>query len=276
MERIGTVRSIHRFPVKSMGGEEVDEARVTAEGIDGDRTWALRDVETDKLVSAKRPRLYRDLLDCTAVGCGDDVAVTLPNGATFAVTDPGLPPALSELLGREVAVEAAERSQQGEYSSDWPEVDGIPFAGEIDVPTNLLGQGTRFVDVSPLHFVTTAALRALGAELGGGEPSVARFRPSFVIDTPGAASFADNEWEGRRLQVGEVALTAGFATGRCVMTTVAQPGVEREPEVLQALARVNRRETPIGPMACLGSYAELADAGATGTIRIGDEVLLGD
>jgi uncharacterized protein len=41
--RIGTVRSLHRYPVKSMGGQALSEARVEPLGIAGDRLYALRD-----------------------------------------------------------------------------------------------------------------------------------------------------------------------------------------------------------------------------------------
>jgi uncharacterized protein len=70
MSTVGTVATINRFPVKSMQGEALDEALVDENGIAGDRTWALRDVETDKLVSAKRPRLWRAMLDCRVTGLG--------------------------------------------------------------------------------------------------------------------------------------------------------------------------------------------------------------
>jgi len=37
VERIGTVRMLRRHPVKGMGGEILDEARVTFVGLVGDR-----------------------------------------------------------------------------------------------------------------------------------------------------------------------------------------------------------------------------------------------
>lgn len=51
-EPIGTVTDLWRFPVKSMRGERLTEAFVTEQGIQGDRAYALLDVETGRVVSA--------------------------------------------------------------------------------------------------------------------------------------------------------------------------------------------------------------------------------
>ena len=269
MSDIGTVGSLHRFPVKSMQGDELDEVAIGADGIVGDRSWALRDAETGKLVSAKRPRLWRALLDCRASGVGDDVEVTLPSGERLAITDPDLVVALSALLGRDVTIERSTHAQQGVYESDWPEIEGLTLAGEIDLPTNLTGEGTSFVDLGVLHLLTTASLGALAAAAPDVTVDLRRFRPGIVIDTPTVAGFAENDWTGRSLRLGEVELAVGDPTPRCVMTTVAQDGLPREPGVLQALAEHNRLTNPMGTFACLGVYASVTTAG---TVRVGDPV----
>ena len=97
MTTIGTIASAHRFPVKSLQGDSPASVEVDADGIVGDRTWALRDIETGKLVSAKRPRLWRAALDCSATGTGDDVVVTVPSGRSYGIGDPALPAALGQL-----------------------------------------------------------------------------------------------------------------------------------------------------------------------------------
>ncbi len=42
MDRIGTVKELWRYPVKSMGGERLEEALVTPAGIAGDRSIYAR------------------------------------------------------------------------------------------------------------------------------------------------------------------------------------------------------------------------------------------
>ena len=269
MTVIGTVASLHRFPVKSMQGESPDVVEIGPDGVVGDRTWALRDAETGKLVSAKRPRLWRALLDCRATGTGDDVEVTLPSGQCFRITDPGLVISLNALLGRDVSVEESTHPQHGVYASDWPELHGITLSGEYEFPTNLTGEGTSFVDLGVLHLLTSASLDALAAAAPDATVDVRRFRPSIVLDTPTGSGFVENDWSGRTLRVGPVELTVGDPTPRCVMTTVAQGGLPRQPGVLQAIAEHNRLSNEIGTFACLGVYANVAQPG---TIRVGDEV----
>jgi hypothetical protein len=56
--RIGSVHEIWRFPVKSMGGEQVPSTTIGARGVHGDRLWAIRDLDKNVLTSAKRiPKL---------------------------------------------------------------------------------------------------------------------------------------------------------------------------------------------------------------------------
>src|SRR5690242_20415026 len=63
----GTVESLWRYPVKSMLGEPVAESRVTEQGLTGDRRLALVDRESGKVVSAKKPRFWREMLTLGAV-----------------------------------------------------------------------------------------------------------------------------------------------------------------------------------------------------------------
>lgn len=106
--RIGRVQSIHRFPVKSMCGEDLEHCRVGLDGLRGDREFALRDEKAGEIRGAKRwPRL----MQCTARYRGEpaDAGVThasiaLPDGRTTSTDDPDAPRLLSELLGTEVTL----------------------------------------------------------------------------------------------------------------------------------------------------------------------------
>ncbi len=272
MTVLGTVAQINSFPVKSMQGEALASARIDENGVVGDRTWALRDVETGKLVSAKRPRLWRAVLDCTATGTGDDVVVELPSGDRFGVTDPELPAALEKLLDRQVTLEAATGPGQGVYESDWPELEGVELSGEHDLPTNITGEGNTFVDVGVLHILTSASLATLGAETPATATDVRRFRPSILLNTPALSGFAEDDWNGRTLRMGEVEILVGEPTPRCVMTTLAQQGdLPAEKAVLTTLAAKHRLTTDLGTFACFGSYATVSRGG---TLNVGDEIEL--
>jgi uncharacterized protein YcbX len=195
----------------------------------------------------------------------------MPTGEAFGIDHPELPGALSALFGREVSVEASTHAQQGVYESDWPEIEGVTLSGEIDLPTNLTGEGTSFIDLGILHVLTSASLGAVADAAPGATVDVRRFRPSFVIDTPGLSGFAEDGWTGAALRIGDVELAVGDPTPRCVMTTVAQQELPREPEILRAIAEHHRLTNPLGTFACLGVYATVT---TPGTVRVGDEVTL--
>src|SRR5215208_5108984 len=56
--RVGTIHELWRYPVKSMLGTTVDEIFIGERGGLGDRAWALRDVNSGRIASAKKfPRL---------------------------------------------------------------------------------------------------------------------------------------------------------------------------------------------------------------------------
>jgi uncharacterized protein YcbX len=89
-EVVGSVTGLWRFPVKSMGGERLQEVEVTEHGVSGNRAYALIDNDTGKVVSAKSVRLFPELLEFSAAlveepgrdGSPPEVQITLPDGTT--------------------------------------------------------------------------------------------------------------------------------------------------------------------------------------------------
>jgi hypothetical protein len=259
-----------------MQGESLTSVALGPDGIPGDRSWALRDIETGKLVSAKRPRPWGVALECTATGADDDVVIELPSGERFGVGDGGLSVALEALFGRTVAMDRYERRQQGTYDSEWPEVDGVSLVGDLELPTNVTGQGAGFVDAGALHLLTTTSMETLAAAEPALVVDARRFRPSILLDTSGAEGFPENDdWAGASVRFGDgddaAEVRIDEAAPRCIMATLAQPGLPRQLEVLQVLARVNRRTMGGGSYGCLGSYASVA---RPGVVRAGDVVTI--
>jgi uncharacterized protein len=89
-EEVGSVAMLWRFPVKSMGGEQLHAVEVTERGFLGDRAYALIDKDTGKVVSAKSVRLFPNLLDYKATfvepprqgGDLPPVQILVPDGTT--------------------------------------------------------------------------------------------------------------------------------------------------------------------------------------------------
>jgi uncharacterized protein len=92
-----------------------------------------------------------------------------------------------------------------------------------------------------------------------------------IVDTP-ARGLVENEWVGRSLAIGDdVQLGVALPDPRCVMPSLAQEGLPRDPKILKTLAQHNRIDVAGSLFPCAGVYAV---AEATGTMRQDDRVTL--
>lgn len=261
------VASLRRYPVKSMLGETVNTMFVDERGAEGDRRLALVDAETGRVASAKQARLWRGLLQCTASGNTERVRITLPDGTDVAADDPGLDELLSRLLGRPVRL-VRKRPEGATLERPDPEkLLELGVDAEVDARVVEIGQATpggSFTDLAPLHAITTATLEHIGVE-------ALRYRPNLVIATPvGYPPYAENDWVGRELTVGEARLRVLKATSRCVLPTLEHGPLPRAPQAMRTPAVENRVDAGnLESLPCAGVYLQVL---AEGTICTGDRV----
>jgi MOSC domain-containing protein len=282
--RIGVVRELWRYPVKSMGGHRLERCEVGALGIPGDRGWAIRDERAGEIRGAKK---LPALLLCEAryreEPRGDRVPqadITLPDGARTATDAPDVHARLSALLGRPVTLCARRPPEDREHyrrgAPDHPDMmvelreifgrtDDEPLPDLSVLPPELFEYtsplGTYF-DAAPIHLLTTASLATLGSPE---QFDRRRFRPNVLVETDASvAGLPEAEWSGRTITVGGATFRGEFATMRCSMVTQPQPGVPKDPSVLRAIVRDAGQN--------LGVYASIASGGA---VAVGDPVLLG-
>ncbi len=273
-----SIAELWRYPVKSMGGERVESLELRTSAVVGDRRWAVRNIETGKIASAKRPRPYGQLLSWSAKTQADGglVAVGL-DGREYAVGSGELDAALTEALGEPVQLVEVEEGREETYASEWPEIPGTVLSDvEVDLPVAALTEKTSFVDASAVHIIVNQSMAHLASLLDGVKLGVERFRPNIVldaIDDTGSGEFADLAWKDIDVKIGDVMLRIGDATPRCVMTTLAQPTYEQAKSVLQVLAATARKEFDFGAFACFGNNAEVT---AAGTISVGDTLIIPD
>jgi len=265
------VAELWRYPVKSMRGEQVAAARVAPDvGVDGDRAYALIDVETGTVASAKHPRKWERLLACRAILRDDrGVEIELPDGMRLDSTDPAVDPRLSALVGRDVRLSDTppRQAKYEEYDAARTTAKSRPLAVGA-------GAGT-FFDFAPIHLVTTGTFARLQELLPASTIDRARFRPNLIIDTGEVRGFVENDWNGWLVTIGdEVMLAVVFTCPRCVMTTLAQPGVPADPEILRAAATHNTQWFPLlaKKLPTVGMYATVVRGG---TMRAGDAVRVG-
>jgi uncharacterized protein YcbX len=285
--RAGAVSELWRYPVKSMQGERLDPAAAGERGLAGDRRWAVVDTETGKVASAKRPKLWLTLLECAASNVdepspdGDPppVRITLPDGREVTSDDPDRDRLLSEALGRPVTLKSSA-PEGATYELRALDAEGLeaPEPERItESPVGMFAPPGSFFDTSTLHVIPSSSLETLARAHPDGRWDRRRFRPNVVVDLddPPEDGFAENEWVGRSLSLGsEVQASVLAPMPRCVMTTLPQGDLPRDPLVLRTLAERNRQEIEgYGAYACVGVLANVA---APGSVAVGDDVSLGD
>lgn len=291
-EHVGTVEALWRFPVKSMLGEKLDAADLSEGGIVGDRAYAIRDAGTGKVASAKHPKLWPNLLACRAAFVeppqpGDEVPpvrIELADGNSVLSDAADADDVLSRFFGRDV--ELARAAENGytidQYHPDEKNYDpeghrdeviearlGAAFFNERGLPS-AVSEGS-FFDLFPLSVLTTSSLDHLDELEPGSRFDARRFRMNVIVSTP-ASGFVENEWPGRTLAIGDdVRLGVALPDPRCVMPSLAQEDLPRDPRILKALAQHNRLDVAGALYPCAGVYAV---AEATGAIRKDDRVSL--
>jgi uncharacterized protein YcbX len=290
---VGSVDGIWMFPVKSMKGEKLAAAEVTANGLLGDRAYALIDVESGKVASAKSVRLFPELFGCKAEFVeppqpDDDlppVRISMPNGTTVDSDAGDADRLLSDFFNREVRLAQAapndftidqyhpdivDADPRGHRDAEVQQKLGSAFFTEAGLPSPV-SEGS-FFDLFPLTVLTSSTLDQLTRLQPGSVFDERRFRMNIIINTDGAG-FIENDWVGRDLAIGdEIRLNITMPDPRCVMTTLAQDELSNDVDILRTLVQHNKIEVPgAGLFPCAGVYAV---SQASGSLRTGDSVSL--
>jgi len=259
---LGAVVSIWRYPVKSMMGEELNASEVTERGLLGDRAYALVDSSDGKIATAKNPRKWPNLFDFRATFIEDPrdsanvppVRIVLPDGTMATTQQSDLNLILSKALNGKVALHATEPGHVGPANAEeyWPDMEGLDYR---DTVTDFaLPEGT-FFDCATIHLLTTATLDRLRELYPKGRFEVRRFRPNIVVQPSSSEnSFVENAWIGHTLTIGaEVRLRITGPCPRCVMTTLPQGDLPKDPGILRTAAQHDKVN--------VGVYAAVLGAG---------------
>ena len=243
-----------------MQGEELDAAEITADGLLGDRRFAVIDSATGKRANAKNSRKWPRFLSFRAAyteppragSALPAVRITMPGGASATTDEADLPRLLSEALGRDVILSGPLPAGAAEES-----VIADALAGSFDLPSR------TFFDSTILHLVTTASLDRLRSLHPEGRIEPRRFRPNIVVATgPDTSGFVENDWVGRKIAIGEhVRLRVTMGTDRCNMPTLAQADLPKDSRILRTAARYNNAQ--------VGVYAEVISGGP---VRCGERI----
>lgn len=276
-ELVGKVSSLARYAVKSMLGEKLDKVLVTERGVVGDRAYALREVATRQIASAKKfPKLFefRAGYDSPpAPGRPAPVTIELPDGRKIHAEDENASQLISEALGRKMILERSS-SARAEHAgidaatifADVPIEKVIPGLTAETMPNHFALEKESFFDTAVMHVIASGTLRHMAKLAAPGsifDPR--RFRPTIFVDSGERDdAFLEDDWIGGTLAVGSgLKIVALQPALRCVMTTHPQEDLKRDYTILRTAAYHHR--------ANVGVFASI---GAAGQVKIGDPVYL--
>src|SRR5712691_12389370 len=229
---IGHVEAIFRYPVKSMGGERIEAARLGWYGPEGDRRLAFRRIDDRSgfpwLTASKLPDLLLFAPQRREDGAQGDLPthVRTPDGGELPV------------FGEDLATEIGRR---------------------YGAPVQMMQLNHGIFDEARISVIAFDTVREIG-RLAGRSPDVRRFRPNLVVRLLRPVPFQEDEWLGGVLSFGEgddaPAITVTMRDVRCSMVNLDPDSASPAPEMLKAVVRANQNNAGIyGAVTRIGQLA---------------------
>ncbi|MBT5699974.1 MAG: MOSC domain-containing protein [Gammaproteobacteria bacterium] len=275
------IKSIWRYPIKSMGGESLTQSLLSEQGVVGDRLYALHDGQS--ICSAKK---YAQLMRYSARYDTEPDGINIPpvtleiGNTAVNSEDTNLEELLTRELGTNVTLDKLKPDDNLEYyrrsTAQQPieEIrnvlgleDGEPFPDFSEFPDSSFEFSTppgSFFDAYPILVLTTNSLNRLQQVTQGAVIDERRFRPNLVIEAEELeAGFIEEQWRDRFLEIGDTIIKLTLPCPRCVMTTIAFQDLEKAPQIMRALVQENHHK--------LGIYGQVVKSGK---IQVGDQAHL--
>jgi len=279
-----TVASLHIYPIKSLGGFSVAEARTTDRGFEHDRRWMLVDGNGRFITQREVPSMA--CLHCSMFADG------------FRVTDTRD----GAMIDLPWEIRSGTRRQASVFSDTVEVLDaaaGLPgwFSEKLKLPCMPVfmpddskrpvdptyAKGiTSLSDGYPYLIISQASLDDLNARIHAdqmipgsddqmmGAPvellGMERFRPNIVI--AGGTALQEDGW--KEIAIGGHRFSLVKPCGRCVITTTDQWTGERGKEPLGTLASFRKRIAGDGTIKVDFGMNAMAQPG--GLVRVGEVV----
>ena len=259
------ISALYTYPVK--GGHRLDheQARVEPWGLAGDRRWMIVDPDGVGITQRQAPAL-------TGLHAVPRPGGLLLNGFDVAEPEDG-PKATIRVFSAKPPLTARLAPAATGFISGFLDrparLAWLADPGVRPIETHALpGDRVSFADGYPLLLANAASLDAVNDWLleAGDEPvPMTRFRPNVVVT--GARPWAEDDWLGGRLRLGDVTFRAAKSCSRCVVTTIDQETGETGRQPLRALGRHRRYDD--GLLFGINLIPDVP-AGETQVIRVGE------
>lgn len=277
MNITGTVKYIIRYPIKSLGGEYIDETNVDENGIEGDRTYAFKDEDTGLIVSTKNPKKWKKIIELSAFFKKKKLVVKNYELNELFVDKEKIEGHIHKLTSKKVTlITTTDVTNRQIREADRSPVDKLGTVINQE-PLALASKEKHFFDFAPIHILTTASLKKINSFYKEGNFGIARFRPNLVVDTGEQIDFVENDWIGKQIKIGEhLTIKIIEPCPRCVVTTLKQGKMKRDINILKTIVEYSAAQShtffPGKTLkGVLGVYGVIEKSG---TIKTGDQAKL--
>lgn len=283
------ITSLCIYPIKSLGGIELESAELDEYGLKFDRLWMLVSPHNGEFITQRQypsMALFR-----TELQVGEDsisngshsLIVTAPSGNSHSILiEQG-----ANAQRREVPISSSTISVTvwDDVVSAHDEGDDTArfFTKELGVECRMVrvadftqrrisekyspnGDVVHFGDGYPLHIMNEESLRDVNERINQSDTTIPmnRFRANIILSD--APAYSEDTWS--LISIGDNMIDVPKATSRCTITTIDQTTAKRGKEPLTTLATYRKEQNKIN----LGVYG--IHRRKSGRISIGDEIII--
>jgi uncharacterized protein YcbX len=265
-----TLSEINIYPVKSLAGISLENARIQERGLQFDRRWMIVDGNGKLLTQREFPKMA-----LIQVSIESENLRVEANG--MDVLQLPFAPQSNAKIEVQVWQDIVKAILCKENVNEWfskflntncrlvfmPDETRRAVELEYKVKSDDI---VSFADAYPFLLISQSSLDNLNSQLEKPVP-MNRFRPNFVINNTEA--FAEDNW--KEIKVGESVFHVVKPCARCVLTTVDQArGAFDVKEPLQTLATYRTKKTNGNNKVIFGQYLIAEDS--VKTIRVNDNI----
>ncbi len=260
------IQSIYIYPIKSLGGLALQNAKLEAEGLQYDRRYMLINEQNKFITQRTRPELTKFIVRISEGG--------------FLIQERHLGNAklLSHfpVLGDSLEVEIwDDHVMAREVLSGWSDFFSIHLGEKVRL-VRLVDDGPRFIskkyqtiasstssfaDSLPILLCAENSYKFLEDKMGCPIDWM-RFRPNIIVNNTNVA-FEEDDWF--RIRVGEVELFGAKPCARCQLVNVNPADGLRDTDTLKALANFRKFGNKV-------YFGQQFVPNSLGNLRVGDTV----
>ncbi|MBU2669674.1 MOSC domain-containing protein [Actinoplanes bogorensis] len=263
------ITALYTYPVKGCHRIEHQSTPVEPWGLAGDRRWLMVDDEGIGITQRDTPRLTQ----LTVIPREGGLELRVPGLLPLSVDEPIDGPEEIVRVFRSKGP-APARVAESEWTSRFLGRDAR-LVWQADTTGRKIETHARpddrvsFADGYPVLLANESSLSALNdwlVEAGDEAVPMTRFRPNIVVG--GAPPWAEDDWLGQRLLIGDVPFRAAKSCARCVVTTIDQETGEKGKQPLRMLGA--RRRFDDGLLFAINLIPDMS-----GVVHVGDPVGVG-